>query len=64
MELIITSLDDGVTMSEYLKKMISNKLHLVTGGSGFLGGKVIERIQSYGGEVIALSRNEGKLIEL
>ena len=52
-------------MSEYLKKMISNKLHLVTGGrSGFLGGKVIERIQSYGGEVIALSRNEGKLIEL
>jgi len=51
-------------MENNVSKMIKGKLHFVTGGSGFLGGKVIERILGMGGNVITLSRNEGKLIEL
>ncbi len=37
---------------------------MITGGAGFLGGELIERILEQGGEVITVSRNEGKLIEL
>ena len=40
------------------------KKYLVTGGSGFLGGELIERILDEGGEVITVARNEGKLIKL
>lgn len=43
---------------------IKNKKHFVSGGSGFLGHKVIERILEQGGSVATLARNEGKLIEL
>lgn len=38
--------------------------YLVTGGSGFLGIKLIERLVGQGHEVITVARNEGKLIEL
>lgn len=40
------------------------KTYLVTGGSGFLGSELIERIITNQGKVITLSRDEGKLIEL
>tara|TARA_R110000824_G_scaffold74160_3_gene188788 strand:+ start:7716 stop:8576 length:861 start_codon:yes stop_codon:yes gene_type:complete len=45
-------------------KIEEGKKYLVTGGSGFLGGKVIQRILSEGGQVVTISRDEGKLIEL
>jgi UDP-N-acetylglucosamine 4,6-dehydratase/5-epimerase len=41
-----------------------NKLYLITGGSGFLGVPLCERILKQGGNVRVLSRNEGKLVEL
>ena len=40
------------------------KKYLVTGGSGFLGGKLIERILLHGGKVVTIARDEGKLIQL
>ena len=40
------------------------KLYLVTGGSGFLGIPLCERILSQGGKVRTIARDEGKLIEL
>lgn len=49
------------------KKMITvdkGKTYLVTGGSGFLGKKTIERIHEQGGNVITMARDEGKLIQL
>lgn len=45
-------------------KIIKNKLYLVTGGSGFLGTPLCQRILSAGGKVRVLARDEGKLIEL
>jgi UDP-N-acetylglucosamine 4,6-dehydratase/UDP-glucose 4-epimerase len=45
-------------------KIEQNKLYLVTGGTGFLGVPLIDRIISQGGRVRVMSRNEGKLIEL
>ena len=44
--------------------IINGKNYLVTGGSGFLGVKLIERILQAGGNVSTISRNEGKLIQL
>lgn len=41
-----------------------NQLYLVTGASGFLGEVLVKEIHSRGGRVRAMSRNEGKLIEL
>ena len=41
-----------------------NQLYLVTGASGFLGEVLVREILSRGGRVRAMSRNEGKLIEL
>ena len=45
-------------------KIESGKKYLITGGAGFLGGELIERILQQGGDVVTVSRNEGKLIEL
>lgn len=45
-------------------KIEKDKKYLITGGSGFLGVKVIKRILNEGGKVVVLSRDEGKLIEL
>ena len=45
-------------------KIEQGKRYLITGGAGFLGGELIERILQQGGEVVTVSRNEGKLIEL
>tara|TARA_B100000902_G_scaffold227317_1_gene215846 strand:+ start:408 stop:1268 length:861 start_codon:yes stop_codon:yes gene_type:complete len=45
-------------------KIEKDKLYLITGGSGFLGFDLVERIVSRGGRVVTLSRDEGKLIEL
>ena len=45
-------------------KIEQGKKYLITGGAGFLGGELIERILNQGGEVVTVSRNEGKLIEL
>lgn len=41
-----------------------NKLYLVTGGSGFLGFPLVERILNKGGKIRVLARDEGKLIQL
>lgn len=38
--------------------------YLVTGGSGFLGRALITRLAGDGHQVVAVARNEGKLIEL
>lgn len=43
---------------------IENKKYLVTGGSGFLGKSLCSRIIDAGGQVRAMARDEGKLIEL
>ena len=45
-------------------KIEKGKKYLITGGAGFLGGELIERILDQGGDVVTVSRNEGKLIEL
>ena len=45
-------------------KIEKGKKYLVTGGAGFLGGELIERILQQGGDIVTVSRNEGKLIEL
>ena len=45
-------------------KIEKNKKYLVTGGSGFLGGELIKRILSQGGQVVTISIDEGKLIEI
>lgn len=42
----------------------SNKLYLLTGGSGFLGEALTRRITQLGGNIRVLARGEGKLIEL
>ena len=42
----------------------SNKLYLVTGGSGFLGHPLVKYILENNGLVRVISRDEGKLIEL
>jgi UDP-N-acetylglucosamine 4,6-dehydratase/UDP-glucose 4-epimerase len=44
--------------------IVKGKYYLVTGGSGFLGVKLIGRIISKGGYVRTIARNEGKLIML
>jgi len=41
-----------------------DKKYLVTGGSGFLGNKLIDRILSQGGKIVTIARDEGKLIQL
>lgn len=43
---------------------IEDKKYLVTGGSGFLGQELCARIIAAGGQVRAMARDEGKLIEL
>ena len=45
-------------------KIEKNKLYLVTGGSGFLGFPLIEKILLQGGKVRTIARDEGKLITL
>ena len=45
-------------------KINENHLYLVTGASGFLGVALTKKILDLGGRVRALSRDEGKLIEL
>jgi FlaA1/EpsC-like NDP-sugar epimerase len=45
-------------------KINKEKKYLVTGGSGFLGVPLCERILSRGGQVRVISRDEGKLIDL
>jgi len=46
------------------QKIKKGELYLVTGGSGFLGFKLIEYILECGGSVRVLARNEGNLIKL
>jgi UDP-N-acetylglucosamine 4,6-dehydratase len=46
------------------QKIKKGELYLVTGGSGFLGSKLIEYILECGGLVRVLARNEGNLIKL
>ena len=44
--------------------IVKGKRYLITGGSGFLGINLIERIINQGGIVRTVARNEGKLIQL
>tara|TARA_R100000664_G_C2758196_1_gene146909 strand:+ start:148 stop:1008 length:861 start_codon:yes stop_codon:yes gene_type:complete len=41
-----------------------DKLYLITGGSGFLGVPLCERVLAMGGRVRVVARDEGKLIDL
>ena len=41
-------------------KIKKGKTYLVTGGSGFLGVPLCERILSQGGKVRVIARDEGK----
>lgn len=43
---------------------LKDKLYLVTGGSGFLGKPLVQRLLEDGAKIRVLSRDEGKLIEL
>ena len=45
-------------------KISKNKLYLITGGSGFLGIPLCERILKAGGKVRVIARDEGKLVDL
>tara|TARA_R110000744_G_scaffold37817_2_gene86447 strand:- start:3443 stop:4300 length:858 start_codon:yes stop_codon:yes gene_type:complete len=45
-------------------KIKKNNLYLVTGGSGFLGYPLVQKIISKGGKVRVLARDEGKLVDL
>jgi UDP-N-acetylglucosamine 4,6-dehydratase len=45
-------------------KIKPGKTYLITGGSGFLGVPLCEKIISLGGNVRVIARNEGKLIDL
>ena len=45
-------------------KIKKDKLYLITGGSGFLGIPLCERVLEMGGKVITLARAEGKLVDL
>jgi UDP-N-acetylglucosamine 4,6-dehydratase len=45
-------------------KIEKDKLYLITGGSGFLGVPLCERVLNLGGKVRVLARDEGKLVEL
>jgi|TARA_R110000824_G_scaffold54507_3_gene150433 UDP-N-acetylglucosamine 4,6-dehydratase len=45
-------------------KIKKDAKYLVTGGSGFLGGALIDRIIEQGGTVVTIARNEGNLIKL
>ena len=47
-----------------MKYNLNNKLYLVTGGSGFLGVPLVERLLNDGAKVRILARDEGKLIEV
>ena len=45
-------------------KIKKDKLYLITGGSGFLGIPLCERVLNMGGKVRTLARDEGKLVDL
>ena len=45
-------------------KIKKDKLYLITGGSGFLGIPLCERVLEMGGRVRTLARDEGKLVDL
>ena len=47
-----------------MEQIEKGKLYLVTGGSGFLGHEIIDRILRKGGRVRTIARDEGKLIDL
>jgi len=45
-------------------KIEKGKLYLITGGSGFLGIPLCQRVLDMGGRVRVIARDEGKLVEL
>ena len=45
-------------------KIEKDKLYLITGGSGFLGIPLCERVLKLGGRVRSIARDEGKLVDL
>ena len=45
-------------------KIEKDKLYLITGGSGFLGIPLCDRVLKLGGRVRVIARDEGKLVEL
>ena len=45
-------------------KIEKGKLYLITGGSGFLGIPLCEKVLKMGGRIRTIARDEGKLVEL
>ena len=45
-------------------KIEKDKLYLITGGSGFLGIPLCEKVLKLGGRVRVIARDEGKLVDL
>lgn len=52
-----------MTQNEDTMFNLDNKNILVTGGSGFLGKKLLERLVNYNCNITVVARDEGKLIE-
>ena len=54
-------MNGDLNMNNMIRK---NKTYLITGATGFLGTELCKRIYPTGCGIVAMSRNEGKLVEL
>lgn len=61
---ILTQVSQVKLKNNISMKIEKNKKYLVTGGSGFLGAPLVERLEKEGAKVRVIARDEGKLITL